>query len=196
MKYLSYLALVMALPAVAQASCPVAADLDRGGIVFSFDGDFEIHTRASGGVIEILSSKDADGIAVKTVLAHGVHVLQLADIQNGTVLPDSVWRFTFPVPAAELPMPVQGSGWTARTTSSVDGVSETEVVTHTWGTMQPYEIGRCTYEAIPVRVSFDGESYDHEEDLMYFPDLGTAVLIRYSDSEGADLTTYTDIRAK
>jgi len=186
----------MAPPIAAQASCPVAADLDRSGIVFSFDGDFEIHTRASSGVIEILSSKDADGIAAKTILAHGVHVLQLADIQNGAVLPNSVWRFAFPVPVADLPVPVPGSGWTARTTSMVDGVSETEMITHTWGTAQPYEIGGCTYDAIPVRVSFDGESYDHEEDLMYFLDLGTAVLIRYSDSEGADLTTYSDIRAK
>lgn len=180
----------------AQDGCPVAADLDGDGVAFFSADGVEVHTRAPNGVVTIVTDEDEDGIAVKSVLAHGVHVLQLSDLENGQVVPGSVWRFAFPMPVADLPAPTPGGGWSVGTTSMIDGVSETEVITYTWGTPEAYGIGPCTYEAIPVRASYDGDSYDHVEDSVYFPALGTALLIRYGDDDGTETYTFTDIKAR
>lgn len=196
MKYLFVSSMLAVMPAilVAQEGCPVGADLDNDGIVFVSEDGFEHHNRAPNGVITILSNEDDDGIVSKTLISHGVHVLQLSDLENGTAMPGSTWRFGFPMPVTELPAPTPGGGWTVTSTSMIGLETEVEVITHTWGAVQRYDIGSCRYDAILVRASYDGETYDHVEDSVYFPDLGTALLIRYSDEDATDTYTYRDIQ--
>lgn len=190
------LACLAGVPAVAQAACPTADTLRKGAIVFTFDDETEVHRRAPNGVVTIMSEPDAEGVALRSVLAHGVHVLQLADLIDGMVDQQTVWRFAFTVPQDQLPVPTPNATWKVGSTAYIDGTAEDEDITHTWGPLGKYTIGACTYDAIPVRVDYDGEEYDHVEEMIYFPDLGTAILTSFSDVEGRDSYTYTDMRAQ
>lgn len=185
-----------AVPAVAHAACPTGDSFRDTPIVFTVDGEDEIHRRAPNGVVTIDSAPDENGVAVRSIVAHGVHVLQLADVVDGVVDQQSVWRFAFPVAIADLPAPAPGKGWEVTTTALIDGSSTTEQISHTWGKADVFTVGSCSYTAIPVTASYTGEDYDHTEDMIYFPDLGTAILLSYRDADGADTYTYTDIRSQ
>lgn len=185
-----------AFPFAVQAACPTAETLTKGAIVFTVDGEEEVHTRAPNGVVTIRTEEDADGVAIQTIAARGIHVLQLADVVDGKLDFDTIWRFAFTDPIEQLPAPTPGGSWLGKSTSYVDGVAEEEDIQHTWGPMEAFTIGSCTFDAIPVRAEFDGEEYDHVEDMIYFPELDTGILIGYSDTEGTDTYTYTDVRAQ
>ncbi|MEL6570664.1 MAG: hypothetical protein AAFQ64_03340 [Pseudomonadota bacterium] len=190
------IACVASVPVAAQAACPTADNLRKGAIVFTVDGEAEVHTRAPNGVVTVLSEPDAEGVAVRSILAHGVHVLQLADLIDGVVDHQTVWRFAFTLPQDQLPTPTPNATWQVGSTAYIDGTAEDEKIQHTWGPLGQYTIGACTYAAIPVRADYDGEEYDHVEEMIYFSDLGTAILTSYSDVEGRESYTYTDIRAR
>ena len=178
-------------------ACPTGADLDSVGIVFTVDGEPEVHSRAPNGFIVIDTAPDETGTSGRQVLAHGVHVLHLSDWLEGSLVEGSVWRFSFAEPVLSLPTPTPDKVWTVESTAFEGFFDGTvEVITHTWGPSEPYKIGGCSYSVIPVQATYDGDNYDHVEDLLYFPDLGTAILTRYSDSEGTDTYTYTDIRVQ
>ena len=177
----------------AQSACPTADMLNGNGILFTQDnGDFEIHQLAPNG--SILQRADYDGFASVNYIVHGVHVLQLSDEENGRILPDSIWLFYFGMPISDLPKPVAGGTWSATTTQTHFGSSERETVRHRWGRMTSYSIGNCTMDAIPVTVKYSSADYNHTEEAMYFPDLGTAILTGYADSEGRDDYTFVDVR--
>lgn len=179
----------------AQTSCPTADMLDGQGIRFTQDnGDYEIHRMASNGAIQ--QNTYFGGDESLNYLAHGVHVLQLSSIEDGRIIPDSLWQFVFEEPIADLPAPVAGGTWSTRTTQVQIGETTIEHVRHRWGATTQYTMGNCTLDAIPVSVKYTSREYDHIEEALYFPDLGTAILTAYSDSDGRDEFTFVSVRAQ
>ncbi len=189
-------ALSFAVAPTLALSCPTVADLDAGGLAFTVDGEGEYHRRAANGLIVVDSQAAADGYVSRSVLAHGVHVVHLVDLQDGVVQQDTAWRFVFEKQLDNLPVPQPDKTMTLRSWS-LEGVlrGEEEVIAHTWGPQTSYSIGACTYDAIPVRADYDGESYDHFEELMYLPALETAILVSYGDVDGTDQYSYTAVQA-
>ncbi len=189
------LSVVLPASAIAQTGCPTRAMLEGNGIQFrSSLADVEIHRLAANGTI--VQDIDYFGDKSQNVLGYGVHVLQLANITDGRIDQGSIWRFAFDVDISALPEPVPNGTWSAQTTSYYQGDATPEKVTHTWGALQQYSIGSCTLNAIPVSVSYDSKDYDHTEEAVYFPDLGTAILTAYIDADGREDYTYTSIRAR
>lgn len=184
------------LPTFAQTTCPTGETFRDTPIIFTVDGEDEVHRRSPNGVITIDSAEEDDGVGLRAVMAHGIHVLQLADRIDGKVDANSVWRFLFPVAVADLPAPVAGKTWSTQVTTFIDGEVGQEQVSHVWGQESTYTVGSCTFRSIPVRASYRADDYSHTEDMMYFPDLGTAIFLTFIDSEWTDNYTYTAVRSQ
>jgi len=177
----------------AQSACPTADMLNGNGITFTQDnGDSETHQLAANG--SILQRMNYDGVYSVNYLVHGVHVLQLSDEEDGRILPDSIWLFDFGMPISDLPVPVAGGRWSVTTTQTYAGAIERETVSHNWGGMTSYTIGNCTLDAIPITIKYSSADYDHTEEVMYFPDLETAILTAYVTSDERDEFTFVDVR--
>lgn len=180
------------LAAVAQTTCPDGSSLATTGILFTDDlGVTKVHRLTAPNTVTV--TIDDDGYRSRNTLVHGVHVLQLADEENGEIVPTSLWDFTFPVATAKLPRPTPNGSWEAATTYTYAGDREAEQVRHSWGSLTSHRIGGCTYDAIPVVIEYSSEYYDHVEELLYFPELGTAILTVYSDADVRDIYTHVEI---
>ncbi|AKS44942.1 hypothetical protein SAMN05444287_0027 [Octadecabacter temperatus] len=194
---MTFLASLLLTPigAIAQSSCPTAAMLDGDGIRFDQDnGDYEIHSMASNGAVQQTTFYDGDESL--NYVVHGIHVLQLSSIENGRVIPDSLWQFVFEMPIADMPAPIAGGSWSARTTQIQMGETQVENVRHRWGALTSVQFGNCTLDAIPVTAKYTNSDYNHTEEMLYFPDLETAILTAYSDPDGRDDYTFVSVRAE
>jgi hypothetical protein len=76
------------------------------------------------------------------------------------------------------------------------GETQVENERHRWGAMTSVQFGNCTLDAIPVTAKYTNSDYNHTEEMLYFPDLGTAILTAYSDPDGRDDYTFVSVRAE
>ena len=90
--------LMLPLPLWAE-TCPVAADLTTGGIAFEVDqGDVEVFWQKRPGLIESHYAYGGDmANATRAMLAHGIYVLELTDLENGKVVAGSRSAYSFPM---------------------------------------------------------------------------------------------------
>lgn len=184
-------ATLIASPAFAQ--CPTGADLDRG-IVFTSDlGDVETYTQQPNGIVQIDALSD-DGIIYRTLLGQGVHVLQLSDLEDGAVLPDSIVSTSYPMAANALPVPKPRDTWTVETMINAYGDIYAETQTQTYGTLTTYKVGDCTYDAVPAKFRYDSDGFTILEDIIYFPTLGLSLLVGYQDTDNPrEAYAYVDV---
>ena len=175
----------VAAPTLAQTVCPTAADVAKTGVLITFEDEVsEVHQEISAGQIQIdYMSPDYQG---QSLYAHSVYALSFATIEDGHIVPGSVWVFSYVAGNDTLPIPEPGGSWESQSAYRIDGSIETEIVQHTWGESTSIQIGDCTYDAVPVRIDFDGDFYDHTEEMLFMPDLGTAILLAYEDGDGRD----------
>jgi len=190
--------LAVAFPhvAAAQANCPTAWDAAGDGIYFTVDGREDLHRLRPNNVVTIETEADNTGFFSRTAAAYGLHVLELADFQDGEQLEESVWRFIFPMPVAELPEPVAGETWEVQTRTLVDLEQGRETVKHVWGDEIMHDLGACSYRAIPVTVAYTSDTAFHTEEVLYFPELRTSILTAYRQDGQETLYETTNVRAK
>ncbi|MGJ8609916.1 MAG: hypothetical protein ACSHWY_02405 [Octadecabacter sp.] len=181
--------------ALAQANCPTADMLNGGGIRFTqSNGDQEIHRLAQNGAIaQEISYGEYSSL---NYLAYGVHVLQLSDLENGRIVPESIWQFSFPMQISELPEPVAGGTWRVNTSAIFEGEAIRETIVHRWGALATFTIGNCTLSAIPVTVKYSNADERHTEEVMYFPALKTGVLTAYIADGVRDDFSYSAVRGQ
>lgn len=182
----STIVIVGALPALA---CPTGADLTNGIRVTEGDGTTNDFRSLRSGVVQ-QDGRATDGYTYRTLLGQGVHILQLADTENGALIQDTVYSTAYPTSPGDLPIPTPGSRWEVDTSiRSVDEIYA-EAQTQAWGNVVPFTIGDCTYDAIPGKVDYISDGFHIKETLMFMPDLGFALLMVYEDV-GYDVTTFT-----
>lgn len=179
----------LASPAVAVAACPTHADLENG-IRFSGPNDSEVHTRAPRGMVVTLTDPDADGFSYRAMMVHGVHVVQLSEFDGGSVMLGSTWRFGYPGGIEALPVPTPGGTWESDVAALNNFSFDIETISHVWGAEIDYVLSGCTLRGVPVRVTYDSEGFQSVEDYVYLPEVGTALLLRYSDPDGANTYTF------
>lgn len=195
-KLLSVLAASSLASGSAFAACPTEDTLRKGAIVFTVDGLEEVHTRAHNGVVTILTGEDGDGMAIQTILARGIYLLQHSEVVHGKLDLNRIWRFSYGAPNESLPAPKPGGSWHGEATSYFDGVADVGNVTHTWGPLEPYTIGACTFASITVRSEYVEGDYRLIEEMIYFPKLETAILVGVSDFNGNQTYVFEDVTAK
>lgn len=194
MKHLACVVTIVASPAL--ADCPTGADL-ANGITFVTDRDeTDTFTELGRGVVQIENHLD-DGIVFRTLLAQGVHVLQLSDVENGRVVPDSILNTAYPLPAVELPVPEPLSQWSVDTTINAYGDIYRETQTQVWGQTMTYVVGECAFTGIPGKIKYESDGLTIDEEVMFLPDLGLSLLLSYDDNEFPQETySYVSVRAE
>jgi len=196
-------ALILPLPLWA-ADCPTRGDLSSGGIAFGVDdSDTEIFHQKRPGLIESLYAYEGDTQnASRAMLAQGLFVLELVELENGDPVPDLRSTYGFPVAGAELPVPQAdmpaGTGWTFTVAYNHAGDLGTETQIYTLQPGFEKRYGDCSYEVIPIELRYltgagEGPGADRDE-LHYLPALGLSYLARSTFDGSEDIYNYHSIR--
>lgn len=193
MKPLILIGLMTATPAWAQ--CPVGADLQNGIRVTEDDGTTHVYTPLRNGIIQVESSYPDDYVT-RNLLAQGNHVLQLANLDDGVLIPDSILNVAYPSDVSTLPVPAANTVWITNTVVRGYGDIYKEVQTHTWGEPFDLTIGACSYQTLPGELNYVNDTSTIEEGVYFLIDLGFSLLYSYDDTEGdLDVYTFVDIEA-
>lgn len=195
MRLFSVLALSLALaPLGVRADCPTAADLDQG-IIFKSDVKYaELFRKLPSGIIETINSEDGKPTS-RTLIAKGVYLLELIELENTNPLPSTRTTYAFPDAAADLPDPQPNQ--TFETTVAVwdRGEIRSEQQIYTSGALTSVTLGDCTYEMFPVTVTYvDGDRSDKDM-LHYLPALKVAYLAATTYDNSTDTYDYFSIEA-
>lgn len=184
---------LFALPVYAQ-DCPTAADLDGGIRVFSPDGEVETFTRQSEHIVTA-AFRFEQGEGSDSLLAQGIYLVQILDIEGGKIQSDTRLTYAFPLAAGTMPDPVPGSVWSTRATLlDSNGVTD-EAQTYNFGAQTQLTIGACGYDMVPISVVYP-ENDDYTETLYYLPELGFALLAGAQDKgEEPDVYVFERIEA-
>ncbi|MEJ6391729.1 hypothetical protein V8J82_00595 [Gymnodinialimonas sp. 2305UL16-5] len=188
--------LVSLLGAGAALACPVASDLEAGGIRFTTtDGSAEIQRRLDEHRIEVDFVIPNDPIVSRSITIHGTYLAWYGTIlENGALERGSAGWVTRPMDLAEIPEPVAGEAWSTMQTFFDDaGGKVEERLIASIGARTTWNLGACSYEAVPVSITISTEDDTYTEQVMYIPALRTGVLTGYSDSSGSGSYDYVDI---
>lgn len=193
MKPIVLIALLAGSPA--WATCPVGADLQGGIRVVEGEGAIHIYTPQRNGIVQ-METTYSDGYVSRNLLAQGNHVLQLADVEDGMLVPDSILNVGYSTPPATLPVPSPNSVWNTQTIVRGFGDIYREIQTQTWGDTFNLTIGDCTYEAIEGKLRYQSDDETIDEGVYFIPELGFSLLHSYDDTAGEpDVFTFVRIEA-
>lgn len=189
-------ATLLLLPVAAVADCPVAADLETGIEIRYADDSSEIYNRLGDEVV-MVSEGGADP-TWRNLLARGVFVLQLASLEEGRVDPAYTTNITYPVPLADLSLPVPGGTAIYHTVTNEANFAtiSTETQTHSYGEAGSLVIGDCSYGMIPMDVTYSGAgdwATTYIEEIGYLPDLGIGVLLSFREEGDDELDTFEPV---
>lgn len=191
MKYVLIPCLLAATPSF--ADCPTGADLANGIRLVETDGIASIYTAQDGVTVEQIG-KYPDGYTFRLMLAHGVHVLQLGDLEGGRLVPSSTTDTTYPGDVADLPVPTAGLEWDIITSITYgDGTTIPETQSQVWGEPFEWTVGACTYTTLRGSIDYISEDNTINEEVYFIPDLRISFLKSYAD-EFSDRETYSALR--
>ena len=183
-------------PAMAQGDCPVAADLATG-IRFGIENDeTEVFTRISPTRLRSVYST-APGSGSEVILARGLYVLQVRSFDNWKPDAESMISHVFPMPDAELPLPVPGTTWEVIPTKTDGGDTTKDRQLYTHGQSFSKTYGTCAYDVIPVTIRYPDLPGDYHETVHYLPELGLSYLAAFTDADGrVDINYLTIARSQ
>lgn len=186
---------VLALvPVSAVADCPVAGDLETGIELRDSDGYVYVYTRISPAVVQ-QDGLAPDGYAFRNLLGQGSHVLQLADLENGAIVSDSIINYSYPMRPEEMPVPEPNLRWQVGAVVNAFGDVYQEFQNQSWSPLGTFQIAECSYEVTRGTVSYKSDGDVIREEISFLPELGIGLLTAYSDASGYDERfTFTAIR--
>lgn len=167
------------------ADCPTGADRAKGIRAILSDGSVEEYRDLRPGVVELIARYE-DGYTARNLLGQGTYVIELADFEDGQIVPTSRITSSYPMSADEMPLPKPGSEWTVKVAMrDADGFFQ-EQQTHRWGEQTKATYQNCSYDMIPGQLSYAGEGYNYQEEIHYLPELGLGLLVAYSDGDAPE----------
>ena len=188
------MALATCLATPVLADCPVASDLKTGIELRDDDGYVSVY-RQSGPFVVMQEGAAPDGYRFQNLLGQGTHVLQLADVENGSLVRDSIINVSYGMQPAEMPVPEEGLNWQVGTMVNAYGETYRENQSQRWGTAQTLRIAECEYRVIPGRLTYKSDGDTIREEVLYVTELGIGLLTSYSDGTGyEDSFAFVSIR--
>lgn len=176
------------LPCVAAApvgaDCPSAADLSTGIRVISATGESETFTTVAPDVVASVYD-DGHGYANRVLMAQGVYLLELVDLENGDVVPETRLVYGHPQGPQAFPAPAPGTTYSATVTMREGSDVWPEAQGYVFGRPSRIAIGACGYDLIEVTVTY-ADAEDTVETVHYLPELGVSYLAasEYTTVEG------------
>ncbi|MBN9887765.1 hypothetical protein [Salipiger abyssi] len=186
---------LLALPSVAPADCPTAADLDTGILFHLAGGDTELFRREDAQTVRSVYHYAEENAESHVLLGRGMYVLAYGETQDGQPVPEGLMHYDFGRTPAEMPLPEPESGWTADVEVTATWGSEHEVQIYSFGPLSRVSFGDCSYDMIPVIQSYRPDPLGTVEFVNWLPELGISYLSRIADREGEDRYDYTGIEA-
>lgn len=184
---------LVALTGAAQAACPTADDMVRGVKFNASDGEFEVFHTVGADMVESMYGRDSHQ-GSRTLLARGLYLLEVVGIENGK--PDSTTRttYSFPMPAAQMPLPVPGGGWSVTVATFAEGRIGSERQIYSFGQMTRQTYEACSYDMMPITIRYPDENDAQRRDVLhYFPELGISYLAEFHDKDASDIYDYFSI---
>ena len=191
-------ACVITVAASAVAACPVASDLENGGVRFiGPDGTDEVHVRISPHQVQMDLIEQGVPGTYRAIMIQGVYIQWLgATTDDGAIDAASIFVMARDIDPAEMPTPEPGLEWqVAQDFIDVggDGSAASETMAITVAEATTWTLGECTYDMYPVTISTTVPDDVYIETINYLPALGTGVLVAYRDSQTDDTYPYVDI---
>lgn len=171
----------------AAADCPTAADLAGGIRAVISDGGQEVYRTIGQNRVEVKNDY-GDGYITTVLLAHGVYVLEVSETENGRPVPDSRSVTRYPVALDKLPLPAPGASWKVEVQVTDANGTSAEQETHRWDQVSSYTRDGCTYDALSGTIRYDYDDGWYQEELLYFSEMGIAVLVASDDSDAGPVT--------
>ncbi|UYV35889.1 hypothetical protein N4R57_12575 [Rhodobacteraceae bacterium D3-12] len=193
MRLLLALAVSAALaPLGAWAECPTATDLEKG-IVFKSDVKYaELFRILPSGMIQTINSANGKATS-RTLIAKGVYLLELIDLENNKPIPSTRTTYAFPGAPADLPDPKPNAKFELTVAVWDRGDIRKEQQIYAGGALNSVTIGACTYDMFPINVTYiDGYNTDKHL-LHYLPALKVAYLAATTYDNSTDTYNYFSI---
>lgn len=191
------MALSLALQTIsgtALAQCPTSEAL-AAGIRFGIDGgDTETFRSFAPGVIVSLYEA-ADPPASRVLLAQGVYLLDLIDIEDGKPQPGTRTTYSYPMKPPDMPVPQPGGSWSVTAAVFDMGDLRSEEQVYSFGAAATATYGTCRYDMVPITITYPGDTGDAVDVLHYLPSLGLSYLAQSTYDGTTDRYDYTSIEA-
>lgn len=174
-------ACLIATPVLAE--CPKAADLSIGIKATLTDGSVEEYRAAGSGLVEHIVRYD-DGYTARNLLGQGVYVIELAEQENGQIVPSSRTTTSYPMNADAMPIPKAGAAWRVTVgMRDADGFFKEEQ-RYSWGELIQTTYQDCTFDTVAGEIVYSGDGYTYREEIHYLPQLGVGLLMSYTSDDG------------
>lgn len=185
--------LLLTLAGAARAACPTGADISAGIRFNTVDGEFETFRRLDNGLIQAYYGLDSH-IGSRTLLARGIYLLEVVEMENGNADPTTRTTYSFPMPHDELPEPEPGVTWEVRAATYANGRIDSERQVYEFGTLSEKDYGGCRYAVQPITIFYPGENDPDRRDVIhYLPEFGISYLAEFHDRETNAIYEYTSI---
>lgn len=185
--------LFLALAEAARAACPTGSDVPAGIKFNTPDGEFESFQRLGNGLIQGYYGLDSH-VGSRTLLARGIYLLEVVDMENGKADFTTRTTYSFPVPHAELPDPEPGLTWEVEAATYANGVVDSERQVYEFGNVTDKAFGDCRYAVQEITILYPDENDPDRRDVIhYLPELGTSYLAEFHDRETNAIYEYISI---
>lgn len=150
------IALATASPALA---CPTTADLKTGILVTETDGATQVFHDVGNNTI-LQSGSFGPGEHYQNKLVHGVHPLQIANLENGAIDVGSAILTNYGIPLKDIPKPQPNSSVTLDTTvQTATEPTYADKQVHTLTAPSTFDVGGCRYKSVPGRLTYTSDGY-------------------------------------
>lgn len=174
------------------AACPTIDDM-KSGVRFDLaSGEYETLRLVNDTLVESIFHFDGGG-ALRNLLAHGLYLVEVVDLENDTPVPSTRSVYTYPVEPNFMPMPSVGGSWSTGAALLTSNGIEYETQIYKYGDWAETSFGACTYKSMPITIDyvFEGEFSGDRDIINWLPELGFGYLA--GSIEGEDRTDYTYI---
>jgi len=164
-------------------ACPTQSDLTDGIRVLEPGSGVQVFKAIDAVTVSHISSYP-NGDAYDNELIHGTFVKRTETLRDGEPDPNSRLITDYRQPDNALPAPDARTNWRQDTTvTSVDDVY-TERQSVVWGDVTAYDLGDCSFEAIPGTIRYQSKYGKTTENVMYLQDVGISLLIGFQQDSG------------
>ena len=173
--FIALLTVLQTAPMALAAECPTRDTLATGIRFTLASGETETFRTTAEGLVESLF-EGPEQPANRVLLGRGVYLLELIGVDSGIPDPDSRTTYSYPVKPAEMPLPEPGGRWSVTAAVLDMGELRSETQVYEFGPAATAGFGACSYEMIPVTITYPGDDSSNTDLLHYFPALGLSYL--------------------
>ena len=169
---------------LSHAACPTAADMAKGVITKTDDGQIEIHKAAAKDVVQVqIQFSDGTGDGSVMQFGHGIYLRNVIPIEGGVLRMGEQEKYASDATLRSWAEPVPNATWS--NTRSDGGSAKS-------GPVKKLRVGNCTYDGFTVTLGF-ADDPNYVEVYDYIPSLGIGLLTEILENGTTDRYRYTSI---